>query len=114
LSDDCYRDMVDVMEATRISARELSRNTSEVLDRVAAGEKIEVTRNGVAIAIITPPDPVEVMTQGLIKAGVLSSDWRSEQAELKRWLTENPPLPSEPGERPLSEVLIEQRDEETR
>lgn len=102
------------MDATRVTARDLSRNTSEILDRVAAGERIEVTRNGVPIAVLTPPDPVEVMTQGLIKAGVLSVDWRAEQAELRQWLKENPPLPAEPGEPPLSEVLVDMREEETR
>lgn len=102
------------MEAVRITARELARNTSEVLDRVAAGETIEVTRNGMPIAVMSPPDPTKVMTQGLIKAGVLSSDWRAEQDEFKRWMAENPPLPAEPGKPTLSETLIQLREEETR
>lgn len=104
---------MDVVEATRISARELSRNTSEVLDRVAAGEKIEVTRNGVAIAILTPPDAIEVMTQGLVKAGILESGWQKRQAGTLRRLRGK----RTPGkvEDPLgSEVIVEMREEETR
>jgi prevent-host-death family protein len=97
------------MEATRISARELSRNTAEVLDRVAAGETIEVTRNGVAIAVLTPPDPTEVLAQGLIKAGILEPDWRKRQTEALRALR---PLPADG--RSGSDALIGLREEETR
>lgn len=111
LSDDCYRGIVEV---ARVSVRDLSRNTAEVLDRVAEGETIEITRNGIPIAVLSPPDPTEVVTEGLIKAGILSSDWRAEQAELKSWILANQPLPAEPGKQSLSETLIEMREEEAR
>ena len=39
----------------RMTATEASRSFSDVLDRVAAGEEIEVTRGGVTVATITPP-----------------------------------------------------------
>jgi prevent-host-death family protein len=39
----------------RLSATEVARNFSNVLDRVAAGEEIEVVRNGSPVAVITPP-----------------------------------------------------------
>lgn len=42
---------------TRLTATELARNLSAVLNRVAAGERIEVVRNGMSIAVIAPPDP---------------------------------------------------------
>ncbi|MET1071762.1 MAG: type II toxin-antitoxin system prevent-host-death family antitoxin [Umezawaea sp.] len=98
----------------RITAQDLVDNTAEVLARVTAGETIEVTQDGVPVALLSPPDLEEAMINGLVKAGILSSDWRTEQAELKRWLTENPPLPPEPDKRPLSEVVIDMREEETR
>jgi prevent-host-death family protein len=39
----------------RLSATEVARRFSEVLNRVSAGEEIEVTRAGAAVAVIVPP-----------------------------------------------------------
>lgn len=97
----------------QITVRELSRHTAHVLERVDAGETIEVTRNGEPVAVLSPPDVEEATVRGLIKAGILPPDWREQQAELRQYLLDNPPLPAEPGQRPLSEVLIEMREEET-
>lgn len=41
----------------RLTATELARNLSAVLDRVSTGERIEVVRNGTPVAVITRPDP---------------------------------------------------------
>ncbi len=41
----------------RLTATEVARNFSEVLNRVAAGEEIEVTRAGAPVALIAPPRP---------------------------------------------------------
>jgi antitoxin (DNA-binding transcriptional repressor) of toxin-antitoxin stability system len=38
-----------------MTATEAARTFSEVLNRVAAGEEVEVTRSGAPVAIITPP-----------------------------------------------------------
>lgn len=40
---------------TRMSATEVARKFSDVLNRVAAGEEIEVTRAGAPVAVIAPP-----------------------------------------------------------
>jgi prevent-host-death family protein len=40
---------------TRMTATEAARNFSEVLNRVADGEEIELTRSGAAVAVISPP-----------------------------------------------------------
>jgi prevent-host-death family protein len=40
---------------TRITATEAARSFSELLNRVAAGEEIEVTRSGADVAVISPP-----------------------------------------------------------
>jgi prevent-host-death family protein len=101
-------------QLAQVTVRELSRHTAEVLERVSGGETIEVTRNGEPVAIMSPPDIEEITVRGLIRDGVLPPDWRKQQVELKRYLRDNPPLPAEPGQRPLSEVLIEMRNEETR
>jgi prevent-host-death family protein len=39
----------------RITATEAARTFSAVLNRVAAGEEIEIERNGAPIAVIGPP-----------------------------------------------------------
>lgn len=102
------------MEIARVTEDELLRNPAGVLGRVAAGEKIEVTRDGLPIAVISPPDLTGAMIEGLIKAGILEPDWQAEQAGIRQWILENPPLPAEPHKRSLSETLIEMREEETR
>lgn len=38
-----------------MTATEASRSFSELLNRVQAGEEIEVTRNGATVAVISPP-----------------------------------------------------------
>jgi prevent-host-death family protein len=39
---------------TRMTATEVARSFSDVLNRVAGGEEIEVTRNGATVAVIRP------------------------------------------------------------
>ena len=40
---------------TQLTATEVARNFSDVLNRVAAGEEIEVIRAGAPVAVIGPP-----------------------------------------------------------
>jgi prevent-host-death family protein len=44
----------------RLTATEAARNFSDVLNRVAAGEEIEIVRNGAPVAMLVPP-PVRLM-----------------------------------------------------
>ena len=39
----------------RLTATEAARNFSEVLNRVGAGEEIEIVRNGAPVAMLAPP-----------------------------------------------------------
>lgn len=51
----------------RVPVRELNQHTADVLARVEMGERVEVTRNGVPVAIIEPaqPNPLqELMESG--------------------------------------------------
>ena len=41
--------------ALRMTATHAARSFSDVLNRVAAGEEIEVTRSGAPVAVIGPP-----------------------------------------------------------
>lgn len=40
---------------SRMTATEAARSFSDVLNRVAAGDEVEVTRSGAPVAIIGPP-----------------------------------------------------------
>jgi prevent-host-death family protein len=40
---------------SRMTATEAARSFSELLNRVAAGEEIEVIRSGAQVAVISPP-----------------------------------------------------------
>ena len=46
-----------VRSVARLTATEVARNFSAILNRVAAGEEIEVTRGGAPVALIAPPRP---------------------------------------------------------
>lgn len=49
-------DLSDTLKTlTRMTATEAARSFSDVLNRVADGEEIEVTRSGAAVAVISPP-----------------------------------------------------------
>jgi prevent-host-death family protein len=48
---------------TRLTATEAARAFSDVLNRVAAGEEVEVTRSGAPVAVIVPPKS-QLLTAG--------------------------------------------------
>lgn len=39
----------------RLSATEVARRFSDVLNRVASGEEVEIVRNGAPVAVLSPP-----------------------------------------------------------
>ncbi len=45
-----------------MTATEAARSFSDVLNRVAAGEEIEIARNGATVAIIGPPRKPRLMS----------------------------------------------------
>ena len=58
------------LRCARVSAGDLGRATSEVLDRVAAGETLTVTRHGAVVAVLSPLAPHPLA--GLVAAGLLT------------------------------------------
>lgn len=99
------------MEITHVTEGELLRDPAAVLDRVAAGERVEVTRDGMPIAVIGPPDLTEAMIEGLVKAGILEPDWRERQARTLQRLRDKG-RHSAPGGVSGSETIVEMRNEE--
>ncbi len=57
----------------RIGVRELRQHASRYLDRVKAGETVEVTERGVLVALLVPPAPGAGARERLIAAGRLTS-----------------------------------------
>jgi prevent-host-death family protein len=55
----------------RIGVRELRQHASRYLDRVKAGETVEVTERGRLIAKLVPPDPAQDGRERLIESGRL-------------------------------------------
>ncbi len=90
----------------RVGVRELRQNLSVYLDRVKAGETLEVTEHGEPVARLTPrPMPaMSILDQ-------MMADGRATPARTDHRTT--PPPPRIPG-RPLSEILQEMRDEDDR
>jgi prevent-host-death family protein len=94
-----------------IGVRELRQNASKYLDRVKNGESIEVTERGVPVAMLAPvPAKKNDLYDQLVADGTLIPA----QGDLLEWLTDNPPLPPEPGyEGPTAtEILIQMREDE--
>jgi antitoxin (DNA-binding transcriptional repressor) of toxin-antitoxin stability system len=92
----------------RVGVRELRQNLSVYLDRVKAGETMDVTEHGHTVARLGPsPVPVASALDRLITQGTA----RPARADL---LAMGPPqavqLP--PGVASVTDVLLRQRDEE--
>jgi prevent-host-death family protein len=55
----------------RIGVRELRQHASRYLDKVKAGETVEVTERGELVALLVPPLPATTARERLIAAGRL-------------------------------------------
>ena len=55
----------------RIGVRELRQHASRYLERVKAGETVEVTERGQLVALLVPPDPATTARERLVASGRL-------------------------------------------
>lgn len=73
---------------TRLTATQVARNFSELLNRVGAGEEIEVTRNGAPVARLSPVRPTSIPGERFLELidGLPRPDngWLEEFEELRR------------------------------
>lgn len=90
----------------RVGIRELRQNLSVYIERVKAGETLEVTDHGQPVANLEPIRSPELSGLALLEAE--GAIWPATRD--RRTL---PPPPTIPG-RPLSEILQEMRDEDPR
>ena len=86
-----------------IGVRELRQNASKYLREVEQGESIRVTDRGRPVALLVPVPRSRL--EELIATG-RATPGRGSVLDL------GPPLPAEPGEKPLSEILEEDRNDE--
>lgn len=93
----------------RVGVRELRQNLSVYLDRVKAGETLEVTEHGHPVARLgpNPPAKLSILDQ-------MIADGRVTPAKFDHRLLPPPPPDPTPGEPTLSEILQAMRDEEYR
>ncbi|MBV9025330.1 MAG: type II toxin-antitoxin system prevent-host-death family antitoxin [Streptomycetaceae bacterium] len=95
---------------TRVPIRQLQQHASELIDRVAAGERVEITRNGRLIAILTPPPPEQRVREDLIRTGTVDPENAAQARGLADWVPPVAPV----GLSSPSEALHALRQEEER
>lgn len=104
------RDRSDASDPpARVGVRELRQNLSVYLDRVKAGETLEVTEHGRPVALLGPrvPKPVSIIDQ-------MIAEGRITPATVDHRTIPPPPNMPDPSGRTLTEILLEMRDEEER
>jgi antitoxin (DNA-binding transcriptional repressor) of toxin-antitoxin stability system len=84
-----------------MTATEVSRSFSDVLNRVNAGEEIEVTRDGTTVAIISPPRTLKLLPAERVHAILASlppfdDDFIRDLEEIRRSV--GPPPTHDPWE----------------
>jgi len=84
-------------QAERVPIRRLQQHASELIARVEAGERVEITRNGRLVAVLSAPDPEETAWDRLVAEGAVDPDadrrgglagWRTPRAAPSMKLTE--------------------------
>ena len=95
-SDEGLSDLSDrVAHVTKMTATEASRNFSALLNRVAAGERIEITRAGAVVGVVSSGRPSTVSAARLkeiLAAGPpLDDAFAGELREIRKQMNEDVP-----------------------
>ncbi|KXP00177.1 antitoxin [Tsukamurella pseudospumae] len=94
----------------QIGVRELRQHASKYLARVEAGEEIEVTNHGKLVARLVPVSEKERQYRELVASGlIIPAERPLDLAAITAM--RNARRPREPGEKSLTEILMEMRDE---
>jgi len=84
-------------QAARVPIRRLQQHASELIDRVEAGERVEITRNGKLVAVLSAPDAEEIAWERLVSEGAVDpgsdrrgglAGWRTPRGAPSNRLTE--------------------------
>ena len=95
-SNEDLSDLSDKLaQVTKMTATEASRNFSALLNRVAAGERIEITRAGAVVAVVSSGRPSTVTVSRLkemLAAGPpLDDAFAGELREIRKKMNEDVP-----------------------
>lgn len=104
----CYMSEIERQPA-RVGVRELRQNLSVYLDRVKAGETLEVTEHGQPVAQLgpRPAKPRSIFDQ-------MIADGRATAATVDHRTIGLPKALPDPGGPTISEILQQMRDEDER
>lgn len=97
---------------TRVPVRQLQQHASELLERVAAGERVEITRNGRLVAVLGPPAPEQRVMEDLVRTETVDPGNAGTAQGLADW--EPPDVGDFRPALALSESLHSMREEEER
>lgn len=75
----------------RVPVRQFQQHAGELMDRVAAGERIEITRSGRLIAVLSPPDPEQRVLEDLVRDGTIDPENAATTLGLADWSPAAPP-----------------------
>jgi prevent-host-death family protein len=93
-------------EAESIGIRELRQHASRYVAMAKAGKRVPVTERGKLVAYLVPAEEPKSMFERLVAAGQV-------KRATGRGIHDLLPIPPAPhGAKPLSETLLEMRDEE--
>ncbi len=94
-------------EPESIGIRELRQHASRYVDMAEQGQRVPVTKRGKLVAYLVPAEEPTSAFERLVAAGQVR---RRNGVPLLDGLLPIPP--DEPGEKPLSQIVLEMRDEE--
>jgi prevent-host-death family protein len=97
-----------VSDPESIGIRELRQHASRYVAMARQGKRVPVTDRGELVAYLVPAHEPNTTFQRLVAAGQV----RLATGNIKDTLASWEPLEAEPGEKRLSDVLAEMRDEE--
>jgi prevent-host-death family protein len=98
-------DMPTVLVMDDVGVRELRQNLSVYLRRIQQGETLRVTDHGHPVALLTP-----LRDTGEPVLDRLEAEGRLDQRAPRRTGLLPKPAPRMAGARPLSEILLEERE----
>ena len=74
----------------KVGAYDAKTHLSELLDKAVSGEKVLITRHGVAVAVLQAADPPPVMgvAAALDAARALRADCSASAKDIREWIGE--------------------------
>lgn len=99
------------MATVRIPWRDLQQKPDGVLTALNAGNRVEITRRGIPVAVMTAPDPAEVTLDALVSAGELDADWRERHDRFMQRVRSGPQTVLPQGSPSASATVIALRDD---